>query len=148
MRPDHDHIQGHDVASLTLVEYADFECPFCAETTGLTRQLPERFRLLFDRQDRLGFEHLMGYAVEVGLDVERFARDLDADRVRARVRSDVASAEASGARGPPTFLANSRRHVGPQDVATRRRTHGHTKCPRRGRRHRGPLMGTRRGYRA
>jgi len=30
----------------------------------------------------------------------------------------VASAEASGARGTPTFFIGSRRHVGPYDAAT------------------------------
>lgn len=74
--------------------------------------------LLFDRQDRLELEHLVAYVVELGLDVERFARDLDAERVRARVRSDVASAEASGARGTPTFFVNGRRHLGLHDAAT------------------------------
>ena len=35
---------------------------------------------------------------------------------RRGVRADVASAEASGARGTPTFFVNGRRHTGPHDA--------------------------------
>ena len=34
------------------------------------------------------------------------------------MRSDVASAEASGARGTPTFFIGERRHSGPYDAET------------------------------
>jgi Na+/H+ antiporter NhaA len=37
--PDRDHIRGPVDAPLTLVEYGDFECPFCGRTTGAIRQL-------------------------------------------------------------------------------------------------------------
>jgi protein-disulfide isomerase len=48
--------------------------------------------------------------------VEEFLRDIDEQRHAARIREDVASAEASGARGTPTFFIGSRRHVGPWDA--------------------------------
>lgn len=145
-------------AELTLVEYGDFECPFCGRATGVVADLRERlgddlryvFRhlpltdvhehaeqaahaaeaagaqgrfwamhdLLFAHQDELEFEDLVGYAGDLGLDVERFTRDLDDEPLAARVREDVASAEASGARGTPTFFVGDRRHVGPYDSAT------------------------------
>jgi protein-disulfide isomerase len=73
---------------------------------------------LFEHQDQLELEDLVGYAAELGLDAERFVRDLDDPETLARIRSDVASAEASGARGTPTFFVNGRRHVGPHDAAT------------------------------
>jgi Na+/H+ antiporter NhaA len=37
--PARDHIRGPVDAPLTLVEYGDFECPFCGKTTGAIRQL-------------------------------------------------------------------------------------------------------------
>ena len=37
-----DHIRGPAEAPLTLVEYGDFECPFCGEATGVVRELRER----------------------------------------------------------------------------------------------------------
>jgi Na+/H+ antiporter NhaA len=156
--PDHDPVRGPVDARLTLVEYGDFECPFCARATGVGRELGERlgddlryvFRhlplpdvhshaeqaaraavaadrqgrfwemhdLLFERQDHLELEHLFGYADALELDVDQFARDIDSDEVHARVRRDAASAEASGARGTPTFFVNGRRHTGPHDADT------------------------------
>lgn len=41
--PDRDHIKGEPDASLTLVEYGDFECPFCSRATGSIDQVREHF---------------------------------------------------------------------------------------------------------
>jgi CRP-like cAMP-binding protein len=41
--PDRDHVRGPLDAPLTLVEYGDFECPFCGRATGAVDQLRERF---------------------------------------------------------------------------------------------------------
>jgi len=154
--PARDHIRGPVDAPLTLVEFADFECPFCGRATGMVRELRKRFGdelryvlrhlplvdvhphaelaaqameeaaaqgkfwelhdLLFDRQNELEFEDLLGYASKVGIDVEEMARALDDGRHAARVREDVISAELSGARGTPTFFIGDRRHVGPYDA--------------------------------
>ncbi|MGH3332865.1 MAG: DsbA family protein [Nocardioidaceae bacterium] len=73
----------------------------------------EMHDLLFARQDQLEFEDIVGYGAELGLDVELFLRDLESEDTAARVRADVASAEASGARGTPTFFIGNRRHTGP-----------------------------------
>src|SRR6185503_15062879 len=154
--PSRDHIRGPADAPLTLVEYGDFECPFCGRATGVVSALRERFGdrlryvfrhlpltdvhgnaelaaiaaeaahaqgqfwemhdMLFTKQDELEFEDLVGYAHDLGLDVERFARDLSDERLADRVREDVASADASGARGTPTFFIGELRHVGPYDA--------------------------------
>jgi Na+/H+ antiporter NhaA len=37
--PSRDHIRGPVDAPMTLVEYGDFECPFCGKTTGAIREL-------------------------------------------------------------------------------------------------------------
>ena len=37
--PARDHYRGGAEASLTLVEYADFECPFCSRATGSIREV-------------------------------------------------------------------------------------------------------------
>jgi Na+/H+ antiporter NhaA len=38
-----DHVRGPLDAEVTLVEYLDFECPFCAKATGSARQVREHF---------------------------------------------------------------------------------------------------------
>jgi Na+/H+ antiporter NhaA len=160
--PHRDHIRGPTDAPLTLVEYGDFECPFCGTATGVIRELRERFGdelryvfrhlpltdvharaelaaqaaeaasaqgrfwemhdLLFQHQDQLEFEDLMGYAATLDLDVEQFTRALVDAHHAAPVREDAASAEASGARGTPTFFIGDQRHVGPFDTETLSRT--------------------------
>lgn len=156
--PERDHIRGPVDARVTLVEYLDFECPFCAKATGVAKELRLHFGddlrhvvrhlplpdvhphaalaavaaeaaarqgrfwemhdLLFTRQDRLGREHLVGYAGELGMDVDAFVADLDDPTVADRVREDVLSAEAGGARGTPTFFVGGLRHEGPHDAAS------------------------------
>ena len=162
--PERDHIRGRVDAPLTLVEYGDFECPFCGRATGVLHELRERFGdegryvfrhlpltdvhphaqlaaeaaeaaaaqgrfwemhdLLFEHQDELAPEDLMGYAGDLGLDVEQFVRDLGTARHAARVREDVVSGEASGARGTPTFFIGNMRHIGPYDAETLARALG------------------------
>ena len=56
---------------------------------------------------------------DLGLDVERFSREIERREYLARVGEDVASADASGVAGTPTFFITTwRRHYGAYDVAT------------------------------
>ena len=41
--PDRDHMRGNPNAPLTLVEYGDFECPFCSRATGAIDEVREYF---------------------------------------------------------------------------------------------------------
>ena len=41
--PERDHIRGKPDAPLTLVEYGDFECPFCSRATGSIDEVREHF---------------------------------------------------------------------------------------------------------
>jgi protein-disulfide isomerase len=41
--PHRDHLRGPVDAPLTIVEYGDFECPFCGKATGSIRQVREHF---------------------------------------------------------------------------------------------------------
>ena len=37
--PEHDHIRGSDAALVTLVEYGDYECPYCGQAERVIREL-------------------------------------------------------------------------------------------------------------
>jgi protein-disulfide isomerase len=73
---------------------------------------------LLAHQDELAPHELLRHAEALGLDVDRFAEDLRQRRYAARVAVDVASADAGGVTGTPTFFVNGRRHHGVYDVAT------------------------------
>lgn len=40
--PERDHIRGPNDAPLTMVEYGDYECPFCARAHPVTEQIIDR----------------------------------------------------------------------------------------------------------
>lgn len=73
---------------------------------------------LFEANRRLGREDLLRYAGEVGLDVERFERDLSGQSGKARIREDVESGVRSGIGGTPTFFIGGVRHDGDYDLGT------------------------------
>ncbi|MDX6700439.1 MAG: hypothetical protein QOF26_665, partial [Baekduia sp.] len=73
---------------------------------------------LLEHQDELAPADLHRHAEALGLDVERFADELRRRRHAARVTEDVASADASGVSGTPTFFINGRRHHGVYDIDT------------------------------
>jgi protein-disulfide isomerase len=153
--PDVDHIRGALDGPVTIVEYGDYECPYCANAAPIIRELLEtcdglryvwrhlpltdvhttaqmaaeaaeaaaeqdRFwelhDLLLANSERLYPTDLHAYAESLGLDVERFEDELRRRRHAPRVRRDVASADASGVAGTPTFFVNGRRHYGAYDV--------------------------------
>jgi protein-disulfide isomerase len=73
--------------------------------------------LLLEHQDRLSSDDVVGYAERLGLDVERFAKDLRSHRWADRVAGDVESADLSGVSGTPTFFVNGQRQPAPYDIA-------------------------------
>ena len=83
------------------------------EAAGAQGRFWEMHDRLFAHQDALDAADLLEHASVLGLDLERFARDLGAGTYGQRVRDDVAGAEASGVTGTPTFFVNGVRHEGP-----------------------------------
>jgi Na+/H+ antiporter NhaA len=150
-----DHFRGPRESPVTVVEYGDFECPFCGRAEPVVRELLKEFGeiryvwrhlplsdvhphaqlaaeaaeaaaaqgafwemhdLLFQHQDALSADDLIGYAERLGLDVEDFTNDLLYHTRSAHVAEDVDSADLSGVSGTPTFFINGRRHHGAYDI--------------------------------
>jgi Na+/H+ antiporter NhaA len=156
--PERDHVRGSDDAPVTLVEYGDYECPYCGQAEIVIRELLDSFGddlryvwrhlplndvhpnaqmaaeaaetaaaqgsfwdmhdLLLSHQDELQPADLGRYAEQLGLDLDRFWQDLGRREYAPRVEEDVASADASGVAGTPTFFINGQRHQGAYDIAT------------------------------
>ena len=150
--------RGPADASVTLVEYGDFECPYCGQAEPVVRELlassDDDVRYVWRHlplNDVHGSAQLAAEAIEaanaqgafwdvydaflahqdalapaditkivqgLGLDLERFWSDVRHHEYAARVAEDVASADASGVSGTPTFFINGRRHQGAYDIDT------------------------------
>jgi Na+/H+ antiporter NhaA len=155
--PVRDHVRGRDDAAVTLVEYGDYECPYCGQAEVVIRELLASFGddlryvwrhlplndvhdhtqmaaeaaeaagaqgafwpmhdELLSHQDALTPPDLHRYAAELGLDQERFSDDLRRNRFADRIAEDVASADASGVSGTPSFFINGKRYDGAYDLA-------------------------------
>jgi Na+/H+ antiporter NhaA len=89
-----------------------------AEAAGAQGKFWEMHDLLFAGEPTLHTNDLVRDAWTLGLDVERFERDLRTGRFATRVARDVASAEAAGVSGTPTFFIDGRRYRGTYDLAS------------------------------
>jgi protein-disulfide isomerase len=153
-----DHVQGPADAPVTLVEYGDYECPYCGAAYPIVKQIQEAmgdelrfvFRnfpittshphagqaaeaaeaaaaqerfwpmhdLLYENQQRLEAADLVAYAGRLGLDTDRFGRDLAEHAHEARVREDFMSGVRSGVNGTPTFFLDGVRYDDSYDFDT------------------------------
>jgi len=153
-----DHMLGPPSAPVTLVEYGDYECPYCGAAHPIVKEIRRRlgdqlcfvFRhfpltavhphaehaaeaaeaagaqgkfwamhdMLYEYQHALDDGQLISYAEAIGLDVERFAREMVAGIHALRVREDFLSGVRSGVNGTPTFFINGQRHNGSYELPT------------------------------
>ena len=144
------HIRGTAKASVTVEEFADFQCPPCAGMSGAVKQLEQKYgdslRVVFrhyplkshanavpaalaaeaagvqgkfwEMHDQLfknqaGWSKtenpktlFAGYAAAIGLDAERFAKDMENEKVRSRVTADQERASSLGVSQTPTLFVN------------------------------------------
>jgi protein-disulfide isomerase len=91
------HIHAHHAA----------EASEAAAVQGKFWEMHDR---LFERQFALEDEQLVEYALELGLDAPRVARELAAHTYKPQVRDDFMSGVRSGVNGTPTFFINGLRY--------------------------------------
>jgi protein-disulfide isomerase len=68
--------------------------------------------MLFENQEQLDDEALVGYGEQLGLDAAQIARDLEDGAHEARIREDFRSGVRSGVNGTPSFFVNGVRYDG------------------------------------
>lgn len=87
-----------------------------AEAAGLQGRFWEFERGLFADQENQRPSDIVRVARDLGLDIDRFERDLSSPEVTGRVQDDMLDAEAMGITSVPTLFINGRRHTGPYDA--------------------------------
>ena len=149
--PSRDHIRGAPGGHVTLIEYGDFQCPYCGDAYPVMRELLEDFDglrfvfrhmpladlhprapaaaeaaeaasaqgrfwemhdRLFENQHALMDDELRGHAAAIGLDEERFDRELREGVHTARVQEDLRSGVAAGIPSTPGLFVNGELHLG------------------------------------
>jgi protein-disulfide isomerase len=141
-------VRGSPMAQITIVEFSDFECPYCGRAHPVLEQVLSEFEgrvrlvfkhyplasahphalaaaraavaagnqgkfwemhdLLFEHQRQLEDEDIEGYAGTLGLDMDRFRRDLAAAETQRRIEQDKQQGERAGVEGTPSFFVNGR----------------------------------------
>jgi protein-disulfide isomerase len=149
-------VRGSPDAAVTITEYADFQCPFCASARSsvdqVLREYPSRVKLVFksfpldfhadsrlahqaalaaDKQGKFWEMHdlifarqrtikrddLFAVAKSLGLDMDRFAKDVQSEEVRAQIEAERAEGQRKGVQGTPTFYIDGEELVGAASVA-------------------------------
>jgi len=153
---DDDPVKGDKNAPVTIIEFSDFQCPFCGkffkETFGqidekyiktgkvkmVFRDFPLSFHenaqksaeaaecadeqgkfweyhdMLFENQEKLSVEDLKRYAVELGLDKDKFDSCLDSEKYKDEVKKDFSDGQKYGVSGTPAFFINGKLVSGAQ----------------------------------
>lgn len=75
----------------------------------------EMHDILFERQDQLDLESIVGYAAQIGMNEKTFIKDLEDEKLSAKVEADFESGIHSGVNGTPTFFINGQRFDGNWD---------------------------------
>jgi protein-disulfide isomerase len=148
-------VRGPEGAVVTLVEFSDFQCPYCsiavAKLNAVLEAYPEKIRLIFKQfpldmhsqaalaaaaavaahqqgmfwpmHDAL-FAHrrelarplILSLARTAGLDMKRFAADLDSTQTKATVTRDLEDGDRAGVEGTPSVFINGRKYNGSLDL--------------------------------
>jgi len=144
-----DHMLGPADAPVAVLEYGDYECPFCrgaardlhrmldlypglirfvfrnfpipqlhphaeqaaeaAEAAAAQGKFWEMYQLLLRPESRLDFDSLLSYARGLGLDVDRFGREVTGGAYAAKIEHDVREGVRNGVNATPKFYVDGAR---------------------------------------
>ncbi|MRG91596.1 DsbA family protein [Polyangium spumosum] len=150
--------KGPETALVTIVEWSDFQCPFCSRVVPTLDQISKdygdkvrivwkdnplpmhpraepaaelarearaqkgeagfwaAYDLLWKNQQKLSDEDLLGYAKELGLNVDKVKAAILDKKYSAEITADQDLADELQASGTPHFFINGRRLVGAQPL--------------------------------
>ncbi|MFH1895314.1 MAG: DsbA family protein [archaeon] len=153
---DDDTVKGAENAPVTIIEFSDYQCPFCerfyaetlpsiqqkyidsgkvklvyrdfplgfhenaqkaaeaAECAGEQGKYWEMHNKIFDNQTAIDIVSLKQYAVQLGLNQEKFNQCLDSSAMASEVQKDFADGQKYGVTATPTFFVNNTKLVGAQ----------------------------------
>src|SRR5882672_7721601 len=86
-----------------------------AEAAANQGRFWEMHDLLYEKEPPLIEKDVLEFAASLGLDMERFRRDLEADATRQRVEEDLADGRRNGVTATPTFFVDGLRYDGAWD---------------------------------
>ena len=144
-----DHVLGPASAPVTVLEYGDYECPYCrgaardvhemlarypdtvrfvfrnfpiaqlhphaeqaaeaAEAAAAQGRFWEMYELLLRPSSRLDLDSLLGYARDLGLDTDRFGKEVTGSAYAAKIEHDVREGVRNGVNATPKFYVDGRR---------------------------------------
>ena len=89
------------------------------EAAGLQGKFWQMHDILFDNQAVWSDlpnarDTFVKYATNLGLDIERFKRDMDSDAVKNKIENDYQAGIKSGINSTPSFFLNGEKITGPQ----------------------------------
>ena len=146
-------VLGPKTAAVTIVEWSDFQCPFCGRVEPTLKQVMDEYKgkvriawknqplsfhpnampaaeaamaafeqgndkfwamhdKLFENQGQLSPAYYEQIAREIGLDMGKWKKSVDAHAPQSLIQSDMSAGNAVGANGTPTFFINGRKLVG------------------------------------
>jgi Na+/H+ antiporter NhaA len=89
-----------------------------SEAAGAQGKFWEMHDTMLAHQGNLTLRDILGYAQQLGLDLDQFKTALRKRKGSGRIAEDVESADLSGVSGTPTFFINGHRHQDAYDIDT------------------------------